>query len=411
VGKLLVCYISGLDLRHVDAKSTPCLAAARARGPFVPLRNMPSNELFPTLVTGVPPPRHGVWGVTLREPPAGLFDALIDALPAAWTTSWQCLRHWSDRRYDLAAVPPARRRRLALTRTKYKRRTLRAEALFRIGRLPTVFDVVGPERSRYRFSASYDPCRQLLPHVGRGDVDLEVLELYSLDRHQQWNLDREDETRRFYGVVDAFLDAARRSAACAGVTLMVVSDHGHERVRHSIDLFRGLQQLGVGALDADWFVEVSSARFWFRDAAKRRDVERWLAATGHASLRDWREMPATGIELTDGRYGELFCFLDPGCIFFPHDFHHPLANLWLGLSDPLQRARLRDPRHRGNHGHLPDFDAERSFACLLDPAFEAARDEGSVLDVAPTILSLLARPAPASMGGAALFRPRGGAGG
>lgn len=406
MSKLSVCYISGLDLRRVDSATTPCLAAATTRGPFVPLRNMPSNELFPTLVTGVPPPRHGVWGVTLREEPSSLLNTLIDSIPAAWATSWQCLRHWSDRRYDLAAVPPRRRRRLALTRTKYKRRTRRAEALFRIGGLPTVFDVVGAERGRYLFSASYDPRRDVLPRVGRGDVDLEILELYSLDRHQQWNLHREDETRRFYGRVDSFLEALRAKAAANGAALMVISDHGHERIGHSIDLFGGLDQRGVGPRDADWFVEVSSARFWFRDAAKRKSVERWLEATGRAALLDWREMPSTGIELTDGRYGELFCFLEPGCIFFPHDFHHPLANLWLGLSDPLQRSRLRDPRHRGNHGHLPHFAAERSFACLQDSDFVASREAGTLLDVAPTILGCLDRPPPPSMAGTPLFRRR-----
>jgi hypothetical protein len=111
--------------------------------------------------------------------------------------------------------------------------------------------------------------------------------------------------------------------------------------------------------------------------------------------------------LRDSSYGEVFVYLDPGHIFFPHDFHQPLANLWLGLSDRMQRARLRDPRHRGNHGHLPHFDAERAFALLLDHRFQAARASGTVLDVAPSILAVMGCQAPATMTGRSLFTAKG----
>lgn len=400
--KLHVCYISGLDLRHVSAATTPVLAEAVAGPAFVPLRNAPSNELFPTLVTGVSPPRHGVWGVTLapREPSAA--ERVADLVPEAIATTWQCVRHWADKRYDLAAVPPRRRRRLALTRTKYKRRTLRPEALYRIGGVPTVFDVAGPGRSRYLFSASYAPQDDVLGRVGFGAVDLEFLELYSLDRHQQWNLHDAAETARFYGVVDAFLGELAARAAAHGVRVMVVSDHGHQVIEESVDLVRLLRHAGIGPRHADWFIEVSSARFWTRDEGARRALTERLAALRRGTLCSWEEMRAHGIALDDDRYGGLFYWLDPGRIFFPHDFHHPLANLWLGLTDRLQRNRLVDPRHRGNHGHLPHFDAERSFAALLGDG-RRLKPEGHVVDVAPSILSLLGITDPGEREGTPLF--------
>ena len=77
--------------------------------------------------------------------------------------------------------------------------------------------------------------------------------MYSLDRHQQWNLDREEETRRFYGVVDAFLAAAERRGAERGVTVLVVSDHGHQRIEGSIDILAGLRELGLLGGYADGF--------------------------------------------------------------------------------------------------------------------------------------------------------------
>lgn len=113
-----------------------------------------------------------------------------------------------------------------------------------------------------------------------------------------------------------------------------------------------------------------------------------------------------GLPLRDASYGEIFAYLDPGHIFFPHDFHHPLANLWLGLTDSIQRSRLRDPRHRGNHGHLPHFEAEKSFAILLDDVFEGESGPATILDVAPSILGLLGQEPPPTMKGRPLFRSR-----
>jgi bisphosphoglycerate-independent phosphoglycerate mutase (AlkP superfamily) len=72
----------------------------------------------------------------------------------------------------------------------------------------------------------------------------------------------------------------------------------------------------------------------------------------------------------------------------------------------MQRSRLADPRHRGNHGHLPHFDAEDAFLALLDPRFERVTDRGDILDVAPTILSAVGYAAPASMRGKPMIRPK-----
>lgn len=406
--KLHVCYVSGLDFRRVTSASTPYLAQAIERFPISRLRNLPSNELFPTLVTGMLPPRHGVWGVRLAPRPRRAADGLVDRLPDSVATTLQCFLHWADRRFDLAAVPPRRRRRLSLTRTKYKRRTLRPEALFGIGGARTVFDLVGGNQSRYLFSASYRPEHDVLPRVARGDVVLEILELYSLDRHQQWNLDRDDETLRFYRVLDRFLERLTARAAEHDVAVLLVSDHGHERIRESIDLERGLRELGIGARHADWFTEVSNARFWLHDEGARRALVEWLRGLGNGTLLTWEEMREHDVALEDGSYGELFYYLDPGHIFFPHDFHHPLANLWLGLSDRLQRNRLVDPRHRGNHGHLPHFDVERCFATMLDGRFQCVRPEGRIVDVAPTILAALGREIPDVMEGRPLFASKSG---
>ena len=158
--RVLVCYISGFDLRRINDQSTPFTSAALQTYPWARLVNLPSNELFPTLVTGVDPTEHGVWGVRLR--PAArrsIGAALLDRMPDGLLTTIQgCLHLWTGS-FDLAAVPPRRRRRFEITRMKYKRRINRPEALHRIGNVPTLFDIAGAAQSRYLFDSGYDPER------------------------------------------------------------------------------------------------------------------------------------------------------------------------------------------------------------------------------------------------------------
>ncbi len=348
--------------------------------------------------------KHGVWGTRIKPANARRSRrSPLEFLPDTVATTLQCLAHLSNGTYDLAAVPPRRRKEFVITRTKYKRRVRRAEALSRIGGIPTVFDVVGADRSEYFFDSSYTPERTVLPRLCKDRNLLEFVELYSLDRHQQWNSDRPEEIARFYRHIDAFLRRLHDLCRSRQWSLMIVSDHGHEPIRHSHDLRGLLARLPIPERDYSYFLEVSNARFWFHSDSARRAIVGLLRGISAATVIRHDEMARYGLPMADDSYGEVFAYLDPGHIFFPHDFHQPVANLWLGLIDPMQRARLRGPRHRGNHGHLPHFEAERSFALLCNDGF-ISRSGGTVLGVAPTIVDLLDCAPPATMAGHALFR-------
>jgi hypothetical protein len=194
----------------------------------------------------------------------------------------------------------------------------------------------------YFFNSRYDPERSVLGRLCNEKNVLEVLELYSLDRHQQWNSDRPEAITQFYGHIDKFMRLLAERCSARGWSLMLVSDHGHEPIRASHDLRKRLAALPIGGDEYSYFLEVSNVRFWFHTDAARKAVRELLAAIPAATVIRYNEMAQYGIPLSDSRYGELFAYLDPGHIFFQHDFHHPLANLWLGLTDPMQRARPRD---------------------------------------------------------------------
>jgi hypothetical protein len=402
--KILLCYVSGLDRRRVDAASTPFLWRAFDTYCWAELQNLPSNELLPTILTGVYPQQHGVWGVRLRPGAnGGARKRWVDFLPDLVTTSVQCAAHLLTGEHDLAAIPPHRRRKFEITRTKYVRRKRPHEVLGAINGFPSLLGVLGPD-SRYVYSNTSRPARSLLSRVGNGEHALEVLELYSLDRYQQWNLQRDRGLRRFYRTIDAFIERLGDKCRAHGVTLIVLSDHGHEAVIDSIDLKDRLRRLGLDANEYSYFLELPIVRFWFHSGRARERILDLLEETDDVRLCPPEELARYGLALGPA-YGEAVAVVAPGRIFFPHDFHQPLANLWLGLTDAKQLPRVLDPRQRSNHGYLPHNECERGAMLVLDHTWRALQPRMALVDVAPSILRMLDVAPPGTMTGAAIFAP------
>jgi hypothetical protein len=112
-----------------------------------------------------------------------------------------------------------------------------------------------------------------------------------------------------------------------------------------------------------------------------------------------------GVRFEDDAFGELYAFADPGHIFFPHDFYQPLGNVVLGLLDKQQRARARQPVHRGNHGYLPEHPSERGWMLLDDATLKPQHAAVRLVDIAPTLLSLVGATPPEYMQGRVLYVP------
>lgn len=402
--KLLLCYISGLDLRRLNPTTTPFIAESLEIFPWVYIKNLPSNDLLPTILTGTYPPEHGMWGVRLKSNPASSFTSkLIDQLPDFVTTTAQCLIHFFTNSFDLAAIPPRRRRLFELKRTKYFRRTKLTEALLRIGGVETCLGVVGDGKGRYIFSNTSDPNGNLLNELATGAYVLEILELYSLDLIQQWNLDRAPMVSSFYSRIDRFLSSLYERCENNNVTLALLSDHGHEEIKGSIDLKSELRKLNLSEHEYTFFIDVSMARFWFRTFRARETIVAMLREMRNATLLTPQDMEKYHLSFPDSKYGEVFSMTEPGYIFFPHDFYQPLANLFLGIYDSRQRSRLWNPRHRGTHGYLPQHESERGAIIVFDKNYRSAKHQIELIDVAPSILGILGYKKPAFMKGLPAF--------
>ena len=404
--KLFVLYVCGLDLRRINPDITPFIAKSLESYPCVRITNYPSNDLVPTILTGTYPPEHGMWGVKLKSnPDKTLGTRLIDSLPDIVTTTFQCFAHALTNSYDLAAIPPRRRRLFDSMRTKYVRRTNSTRGLLRIGDVESCLGVLSTYQSRYLFSDTSDPSKKLLDHLASGTLKLEFLELYSLDRYQAWNLDRPDYIRRCYGRFDAFVKVLYEKCQHNDITLVLVSDHGHEAVKSSIDLKEELKKLAVPEDEYTFFTELYLTRFWFHTDRAREKIGAMLGALDGTTLLSHQDMHRYHLSFRDSQYGELFSVANPGYIFFPHDFHHPLANLYLGLTDSKQRRRLLDPRQRANHGYLPHHEVEKAFMIAFDEGYKSTKEEIELIDIAPSLLEMTGYEKPEYMKGSSCFVP------
>ena len=405
--RLFVAYVPGLDARRVDAQRTPFLHDLSRSFPRVALRTLPTTELLPTLITGVYPHQHGIWQVSLKpEVRAMPPPRWADHLPDWCSTTLQCVRQFTDSSYDLATVPARRLRQFELARFKYTRRERDGRVLEQIGPCPTLFGILG-ERSRYLFTKSFEALPSLAQELPSARYQLELLEMYALDLFQHWHMDQREEMDQAYRQADDFLRRLQGSARERGVSLMVLVDHGQEPVVGTIPLLRMLQESGVPEREYSYFLELAMARFWFHTDRARSRIREGLARLPRLRVLSWQDLAAYGIRFQDDAFGELYACADPGWIFYPHDYYQPLASLFLGLTDRHQRPRIFQPRHRGNHGYLPEHPSERGYVLLTEEGWRAQKDEMAIVDFAPSVLSLLGHAPPPAMQGSAVFQRSG----
>ena len=400
---LFVCCVHGLDARRVEATHMPFLTRLRETCPNTSIHTLPSSELLTTLITGVYPNEHGVWQVRLKpEGRVRRAPGLLDRLPDSVSTTLQGFRQIVEPTFDLALVPARRRRDFEMHRFKYFRRERDHSVVERIGSYPSLFGILGG-RSRFHFVKSFGALRKMESRLPSGGPLLEFLEVYALDLFQHWHLDQPKAMGRAHAAIDRFLAALHERCRRQGCTLMVVSDHGQERVVGTIPLQRELKRMKVPRTDYAFFLEVVQARFWFRTAEARRRVTALLRLLPHTRTFLHYELERYHVPHADDSYGEVHVVADPGWIFFPHDFYHPLANFFMGLTEDTQRRRLFASRHRGNHAYLPEHPSERGFAILADEQFHATRPEIELIDIAPTVLTLLGEARPGTMRGNVVF--------
>lgn len=406
--KLFVCYIPSLDRRRVGPKNTPYIHGLLQDYPSCRLRTIPSTELTPTLLTGVGPGKNLIWQVSLKDTaPLSPMGRLLNLLPDVVTTTVQCFGHMLNSKWDLVAVPWWRRRQFDLHRMKYTRRETDPKCLDEIGGYSSILKELGPDDAGYVFCKHFVDMENGLNIFPREGKRLDFVEFYGFDLYSHWHLDQMDKIAEKLRFVDSFVERLHKRCRDAGVTMMLLVDHGQEPIRASVNIKKLLKQSDVPRDEYVYFCEVSAVRFWFKTERARTAITRLLGGLDHTTLQTYQQMHEHGICFDDPRFGELYLFADHGHIFFPHDFYNPLANLFLGITDRLLRPRLLNARHRGNHGHLPGHPAEEGYLVMCEQGYDVTDEQVLLTDFAPTVMSLLGEPPAKHMTGRCVFIPSG----
>lgn len=403
--QLLVCYVPGLDTRHISDAATPAIAELISQYSCVEISTIPNTELVPTLLSGVYPHQNQIWQVSIdaRRAPTTV-QRMVDVLPDLVTTTAQCIRQKFDSEFDLAAIPPRRRREFTQHRFKYTRRAATPEIMEEFNGYKTIFGLLDKD-ARYRFTYRFDALDSLARDILAGALRFEFVEMYALDLYQHWHLDKEAGMREALGRTDRFVASLREGCARNGHTLVLLSDHGQEPVTDTIPLVRTLRKSGIPQAEYSYYCELACTRLWFHSERARKVIVSKLQQLRNCRLLHFSEMHQYQVCFGDARFGEYYVMADAGSIFFPHDFYQPLANLYLGLFGDSQRSRIFNPVHRGNHGYLPHNPSERGLLVLADDAVKPNRKTMALIDFAPTMLDYLGAAIPAHMTGRSVLKP------
>ncbi|MEE8488334.1 MAG: alkaline phosphatase family protein [Gemmatimonadota bacterium] len=397
--RVIVCYIPGLDTRRITADLTPEIAAMIDRYSSIEMSTLPSTDLVPTFMTGVYPHQHHSWQVSLNEHRDRTpIQRLIDVLPDLATTTVQCVRQKFNPEYDLATMPPRRRRELTQHRSKYIRRVKSHESLDKIEGYDSLLGLLEPD-SHYGFIRSFDDLESLAQKLPAEAARLEILQMHALDHFQHWHLDNDAKMREALAMTDRFVGQLREGCARSGHTFVLLSDHGQELVTNTIPLVQTLQKSGVPQEEYSYFCELATARLWFHTDRARDTITARIRELSDCQLLHFSEMHQYHVCFEDDRFGEYYVLADAGSIYFPHDFYHPIAGLYLGLTGPLVRPRMFNPVHRGNHGYRPEYPSEKGFLMVADDDVKPAQETMTLIDFAPTMLAYLGAEIPSHMTG------------
>ena len=395
--RLLVCYVPGLDTRHISDTATPAIAELINQHSCVEISTIPNTELVPTLLSGVYPHEHQVWQVSINtRKERTTKQRMIDILPDLVTTTAQCIRQKFDPDFDLAGIPPRRRREFMQHRFKYTRRATSPEIMLEFNGYKTILGLLGKD-AQYQFTYNFDELDAIARDTPAHDLKFEFLEMYALDLYQHWHLDNDTGMRDALNKTDKFVANLREGCARNGKTLVLLSDHGQEPVKDKIPLVKILRESGVPQTDFSYYTELACTRLWFHTERARKTIVPKLKQLSNCNLLHFSEMHQHHICFDDARFGEYYIMADAGFIFFPHDFYQPLANLYLGLFGPSQKSRIFNPIHRGNHGYLSHHPSEKGFLVLADDGVKPNRKTMSLIDFAPTMLEYLSTGTPSKM--------------
>lgn len=401
IDKLMVIFVSALDYRRINSELTPYLHNMIQKYPSTRMINLPEVDLDPTLLTGLPPHEHGIFQVRLNSQEVTGSKSFTESLPDIFTTTYQCLIHMITGSYNLAAVPYWRRKRFEIFKIRYDKKV--AENYLKLNGRDTIFNMIGLSNCNYIYNRQLEDIDKIEPKLFHSDLRFELIETHAIDTISHWHINDKKKLKDSFNKVDSYIQLLHSECEKRGITLMFLAEHGMEPVNNTLDIKKLIHELGIKDSEITYYIEASKTRFWFHSDSAREKMLSYLSKNEQGNLLSWKDLEKFNIKFEDDSFGEYYFILNPGTIFFPNDFYHPIANYYLGLTNWQSRSRLLNPAHKGNHGYLPNNDSEKGTFILLDDNYKPQSENINTIDFAPTILNLLGYEQPASLKGVPAF--------
>jgi predicted AlkP superfamily pyrophosphatase or phosphodiesterase len=172
-------------------------------------------------------------------------------------------------------------------------------------------------------------------------------------------------------------------------TFMLFSDHGLIRVQEEINISDIFKSLNKRLDDYIYAIESNYARFWFRNSAEEKDIRQVLSKLDDKGFVLTRELLREyNVDMPDNRYGDLIFYLDAPRIFDRGKIY-------------LAGKRL-DPVYISMHGYRPDVLGYEGVLVSNKPIKKIPYVK--LVDIVPSILSLLDIPIPPYVEGASIWK-------
>ncbi len=298
--------------------------------PRAPVRSILgySSAAIPTILTGVPPERHGHLSMYRRAGRNGIFRSVAPWIGLAtrltdrrwrlgrWITSYLKNRGITGY-FSLYEIPLRWLPQFDLC----QRRDIYAPGAF--DGIPGLADHL-EQRGRSRIWSWRVPeaqaFRELEEEVERGNNEFLFLYTAELDTVMHATGPASGATRDKLAGYDRRITSVIRQAekTARRVRVFIFGDHGMAPVQQQHDLWASLRTLPF-QVPGDWlyFLDSTMARFWFANRRAEQEVDRLLAGLGWGRVLDDPELRRLGSFFPDREYGERIFLADEGHIIVP----------------------------------------------------------------------------------------------
>jgi predicted AlkP superfamily pyrophosphatase or phosphodiesterase len=371
-----VILLSFDGTRPADVAARPSFARIAAAGavaerlvPVFPSNTFPNHVTF---ATGVSPDRHGIVNNAFLDPTRGRYDYTADPTWLEVEPIWSLAARAGVVSASFHWVGSEGTWRSGLGPRHWKPFDTTVGERTKVEQILAWLDLPDPAERPRLVTAWFHGADGAAHRYGPDSPEVEAA------------LARQDAD------LGALLDGLAARGLDASTTLLVVSDHGMTSTRRIVDFAAEVAALRVGArvIGGGGFAQVALRG----DADRPARAERVVALARALGLEAWRRGAGPPeYPIANPRFGDVVVVAPLGTAIAPQ-------STWAWLLSLVGQLRVA---MRGVHGHRPELPEMAGLFTAVGRGVAPGVQLGTVraVDVAPTVLALLALPIPEWMEG------------